>query len=287
MSVKSVKAFHRLILSGTPIQNNVLELWSLFDFLMPGLLGSEREFNETYSKPIIASRNAKNAEKDNERAALAVEALHKQVLPFILRRMKEDVLDDLPPKIIQDYYCDMSELQASLYKEYNKETNLEIQNKEEHSSRNHIFQNLQYLRKVCNHPLLVLSPENPEYLKICIELKAKGSDLHDIKNAPKLLALRDLLTHCGIAFKSEENAVAPHRALIFVQLKTMIDIIEADLFAHITGLSWLRMDGNTTLDSRHDIVTRFNADPSIDILLVSILFSLIYLAYDISRWLGT
>lgn len=88
-------------MSGTPIQNNALELWSLFDFLMPGFLGTQRQFNEAYSKPILASRDAKASTKAQEEGALALEQLHKQVLPFLLRRVKEDVLHDLPPKIIQ------------------------------------------------------------------------------------------------------------------------------------------------------------------------------------------
>src|SRR5437588_4587603 len=110
-AVKRVRANHRLILSGTPIQNNVLELWSLFDFLMPGFLGTEKVFLDRFAKPIAASRNSKSNSKEQEAGALAIEALHKQVLPFLLRRLKEEVLDDLPPKIIQNYYCELSELQ--------------------------------------------------------------------------------------------------------------------------------------------------------------------------------
>ncbi len=139
-AVKLVQASHRLILSGTPIQNNVLELWSLFDFLMPGFLGNERQFTQQYSasarprspipdrhgathwrcvfcragKPIQASREAKASSAENEAGTLALEALHRQVLPFLLRRVKEDVLGDLPPKVIQDYYCDLSPLQTTL-----------------------------------------------------------------------------------------------------------------------------------------------------------------------------
>ncbi|CAG8826520.1 20989_t:CDS:2, partial [Dentiscutata erythropus] len=65
-AVKTVKANHRLILSGTPIQNNVLELWSLFDFLMPGFLGTEKQFNERFGKPILASRDSKSSSKEQE-----------------------------------------------------------------------------------------------------------------------------------------------------------------------------------------------------------------------------
>jgi hypothetical protein len=114
-AVKAIQSQHRLILSGTPIQNNVLELWSLFDFLMPGFLGTEKVFREQYSKPILASKDGKASSQAQEAGALALEALHRQVLPFLLRRVKEDVLGDLPPKIIQDYYCDLSPIQRMLY----------------------------------------------------------------------------------------------------------------------------------------------------------------------------
>lgn len=81
---------------------------------MPGFLGTEKIFNDRFGKPILASRDSKSSSKEQEAGALALEALHKQVLPFLLRRLKEDVLHDLPPKIIQDYYCELSDLQASI-----------------------------------------------------------------------------------------------------------------------------------------------------------------------------
>merc|ERR1712016_316858 len=81
---------------------------------MPGFLGSEKQFNNNFGKPIISSRNSKD-KVVQRKGALAIESLHRQVLPFILRRMKTDVLKDLPPKIIQDQYCDLSPLQLKLY----------------------------------------------------------------------------------------------------------------------------------------------------------------------------
>ncbi|KAL2547968.1 TATA-binding protein-associated factor BTAF1 [Forsythia ovata] len=89
--------------------NNVLDLWSLFDSLMPGFLGTERQFQATYGKPLLAARDPKCSAKDAEAGALAMEALHKQVMPFLLRRTKDEVLSDLPEKIIQDRYCDLAE----------------------------------------------------------------------------------------------------------------------------------------------------------------------------------
>lgn len=119
-AIKQLFANHRLILSGTPIQNNVLELWSLFDFLMPGFLGSEKQFQVRFSRPILASRDAKSSPKEQEAGALAMESLHRQVLPFLLRRVKEDVLTDLPPKITQDMLCELSPLQERLYEDFSK-----------------------------------------------------------------------------------------------------------------------------------------------------------------------
>jgi TATA-binding protein-associated factor len=119
-AIKQLLANHRLILSGTPIQNHVLELWSLFDFLMPGFLGSEKQFQVRFSRPILASRDPKSSSKEQEQGVLAMEELHRQILPFLLRRCKEDVLKDLPPKITQDLLCELSPLQERLYEDFSK-----------------------------------------------------------------------------------------------------------------------------------------------------------------------
>ncbi|ORY95444.1 hypothetical protein BCR43DRAFT_301359 [Syncephalastrum racemosum] len=288
-AIKSVKSNHRLILSGTPIQNNVLELWSLFDFLMPGFLGTEKIFNERFGKPILASRDSKSSSKEQEAGALALEALHKQVLPFLLRRLKEDVLQDLPPKIIQDYYSDLSDLQKTLYEEFAKsQTKNSVEHEldtggavaERSGGATHIFQALQYLRKLCNHPLLVLNERHPSYGKVQADFARTGASLHDIQNAPKLQALKQLLGECGIGVTTSESesdpaamaagAVSQHRALIFCQLKTMLDIIETDLFKKLMPtVTYMRLDGGVDANKRHDIVQKFNADPSIDVLLLT------------------
>ncbi len=195
-SIKCIRALKRLILSGTPIQNNVLELWSLFDFLMPGFLGTERQFNERFGKPIQLSRDAKASSIEQGHGAKALEALHKQILPFVLRRMKEEVLNDLPPKIIQDYECEMSPLQAWMYSKYvrdraNAITSSLTDGSEEVSTKGkHVFQALQYLRKLVNHPVLVMNPENPDYAAVNEKLKSEGSKIVDLEHAPKLLALK-------------------------------------------------------------------------------------------------
>ncbi|KAK3258176.1 btaf1 RNA polymerase II, B-TFIID transcription factor-associated, 170kDa [Cymbomonas tetramitiformis] len=115
---RQVRARHRLLLSGTPLQNNVLELWSLFDFLMPGFLGSEKEFQSTYGRALQAKVTRATNSKQMEAGMLALDALHKKVMPFMLRRTKDQVLKDLPPKIIQDVFCELSPMQRFLYEQF-------------------------------------------------------------------------------------------------------------------------------------------------------------------------
>ncbi|KAL3274370.1 hypothetical protein HHI36_015768 [Cryptolaemus montrouzieri] len=281
-AIKALTANHRLILSGTPIQNNVLELWSLFDFLMPGFLGTEKQFTARYSRPILASRDPKCSPKDQEAGVLAMEALHRQVLPFLLRRMKEDVLDDLPPKITQDYYCELSPLQEQLYDDFAKsQAHQTLQDSISSGTtaaslqgNTHIFQALRYLQNVCNHPKLVLNPTHPHYHDIINKLQQGQSELDDINHSAKLPALKQLLQDCGIGSaesqSSTELVINQHRALVFCQLKAMLDIIENDLFKkHMPSVTYLRLDGSIAPSFRHSVVTRFNNDPSIDVLLLT------------------
>ncbi|XP_035893107.1 LOW QUALITY PROTEIN: TATA-binding protein-associated factor 172-like [Anopheles stephensi] len=279
-AIKQLVANHRLILSGTPIQNNVLELWSLFDFLMPGFLGTEKQFSTRFSRPILASRDPKSSPKEQEAGALAMEALHRQVLPFLLRRVKEDVLTDLPPKITQDLLCELSPLQERLYEDFSRMhmhssdireclENIDGQMAGPANKKTHVFQALRYLQNVCNHPKLVLSPSHPEYQMIVGEFTRNGSSMDDIEHSAKLPVLKQLLLDCGIG-SNEDVSVNQHRALIFCQLKAMLDIVENDLLKkHLPAVSYLRLDGSVPPSTRHHIVTKFNGDPSIDVLLLT------------------
>ncbi|EFA86022.1 SNF2-related domain-containing protein [Heterostelium album PN500] len=252
-AVKQLKSNHRLILSGTPIQNNVLELWSLFDFLMPGFLGTERQFDDLYSKPILASKDPKCTPKDQEAGALAMEALHRQGIDQEI--ISEDA-DEEP-------------------QETKKST------KKGGQATTHVFQALQYLRKLCSHPQFVLNQNHPQYNAIIKELKASKSDITDIEHSPKLTTLKELLLECGIGVQSanansnnnadlSQDVTTQHRVLIFAQMKSMLDVVETDLLKHhMPSVTYLRMDGSTDPMKRHSIVNQFNSDPSIDLLLLT------------------
>lgn len=280
IAVKRLISNHRLILSGTPIQNNVLELWSLFDFLMPGFLGTEKVFLDRFAKPIAASRFSKSSTKEQEAGALAIEALHKQVLPFLLRRLKEEVLDDLPPKILQNYYCDLSDLQRKLFESFNKKEGKTLIDKvgsDDKEAKQHIFQALQYMRKLCNSPSLVVKEGHKQFDAIQGQLARQGSSLTDIAHAPKLAALRDLLIDCGIGANAsgaddlaETNYVSQHRALIFCQMKEMLDIVQNVVLRKLLpSVQYLRLDGSVEANKRQNIVNQFNTDPSYDVLLLT------------------
>jgi len=279
MAVKKLQSNHRLILTGTPIQNNVLELWSLFDFLMPGFLGAEKVFQDRFAKPIAASRFSKASSKEQEAGALAIEALHKQVLPFLLRRLKEEVLDDLPPKILQNYYCDLSDLQKKLFDDFTKREGKKIAEeagRDDKDAKHHIFQALQYMRKLCNSPALVMKPEHRLYGDTQRILASQGTSVEDPAHAPKLTALRDLLVDCGIGVEGPESSdplyqpIKPHRALIFCQMKEMLDMVQNTVLkSMLPSVSYLRLDGSVEASRRQDIVNKFNGDPSFDVLLLT------------------
>jgi TATA-binding protein-associated factor len=286
-AVKRVRADHRLLLSGTPIQNDVVELWSLFDFLMPGFLGTEREFRATYGVAASRSVAAKKGGGLTEAGALATGRLHKQVMPFVMRRVKDEVLKDLPPKIIQDVFVDLSAYQKRLYDAFEassaKTEAVEAVTKREDASGSvpgedgkegagtaHVFQALQYLRKLCSHPRLV-------------QPGGVGKRGTPEQTSPKFVALKQILLDCGVgvdataepdpdggAARPAGGGAGAHRVLIFTQLKSLLDLVEEELFGSMMrGVSWLRLDGSVAPTARFDVVRKFNSDPSIDVLLLT------------------
>lgn len=232
-SVKMIPGAHRLILTGTPIENSLDELWSLFDFLMPGLLSSYDRFVEKYIKQTPqAKAPVKNLEK-----------LRAKVAPFILRRMKQDVLEDLPPISEIVYHCQLSPVQQDLYHSYAASAREELSQlvKKEGFDRVqiHVLATLTRLKQICCHPAIFAKdkPENGD------------SSKYDM-----LLELLQTLI--------ESN----HKTVIFSQYTRMLNIIRSDLQKQ--GIPFEYLDG--TSKNRLGIVKKFNEDQNIPIFLVSL-----------------
>lgn len=230
-SVKQLQAAHRLILTGTPIENSLNELWSLFDFLMPGLLSSYERFVEKY---------VRNAQTDTEDQMIT---LRKKVSPFILRRMKSDVLKELPPVTEIIYHCPLSEVQKELYCSYAASAREELSRlvKKEGFDKVqiHVLATLTRLKQICCHPGIFAKDE----------VEQGDSAKYDM-----LMELLSTLAEGG------------HKTVIFSQYTRMLQILRSDLAAQ--GVRFSYLDGSSR--DRLGIVKEFNQDENIPIFLVSL-----------------
>ncbi|MDD6215093.1 MAG: DEAD/DEAH box helicase [Firmicutes bacterium] len=215
-SVKQIRAARCFALSGTPIENSLTELWSIFDFVMPGYMLSHAQFAERYEKPIS---------RDNDEAAAA--QLRSKIKPFILRRMKYDVLSELPEKIENTFFAELEPSQKKLYSAYLAIARREAGNLVEQGDSMRILSLLMRLRQICCHPKLI--------------------DEDYTKESGKLNLLCDLVT-TGIA--------AGHRILIFSQFTSMLTIIQSRLST--LGIDCFYLDGQTRAHSRTEMADRFN-----------------------------
>ncbi|SDL39846.1 Superfamily II DNA or RNA helicase, SNF2 family [Maridesulfovibrio ferrireducens] len=233
-SVRQLKSEMRLCLSGTPIENNLFELWSLFEFLMPGFLSSQHAFQRGIIKPI----------KDGDEEAL--DYLRTRVKPFILRRTKSEVAKDLPPKIETVHYCDLIEEQRDLYnalaKRLRDQVLKDVDQKGMAKSQMSILDALLKLRQICCHPRL-------------LKLDMPGFST----NLPsgKFDAFKDLI------FDIVEGG---HKVLVFSQFVQMLHIIRSWLT--IKEIPFTYLDGSSK--DRFEQVDKFNDTPEIPIFLISL-----------------
>ncbi|MCZ0753957.1 DEAD/DEAH box helicase [Anoxybacillus sp. J5B_2022] len=152
-AIRKLKGGHKIALSGTPMENRLSELWSIFHFLNPGYLGSLTQFQRRFATPIEKERDAKK-----------VAVLQKLIRPFLLRRTKTDeaIALDLPDKLEQKEYCPLTAEQASLYEELVRQTLERIEQADPFERRGLILQMLNRLKQLCNHPALYLKEQTPE-----------------------------------------------------------------------------------------------------------------------------
>ncbi len=205
-AVRLLNAHNRLILSGTPVENNTFDLYAQFEFLNPGLLGSRAHFKKTFSDPI-------DKQKDQATAALLAKIVH----PFILRRSKEQVARELPAKTESIIYCEMGAAQRKIYeavkREYRDRLTAQIQAEGIAKSQIHILEGLTRLRQICNSPALADEAYGSESVKL------------------------DTLAH------TVKEKTGQHKILIFSHFVKMLNLIARRLDAE--GIRYEYLDGQT------------------------------------------
>ncbi|MCS7073980.1 MAG: DEAD/DEAH box helicase, partial [Bacteroidia bacterium] len=227
-AILGLRANHRLSLTGTPIENSTLDLWTQMQFLNPGLLGSETFFQDFYVNAIDKDGNRQRAEK-----------LRRIIRPFILRRTKEQVATELPPKLEMVHYCELTETQQQIYDQTRSVYRKMIIDSELNSgyqSKLHILTGLQKLRQICLHSRLV-EPQTNE--------SGKYEEVWRM--------LEEIL---------EKKA----KVLIFSQYVKMLEIIKEDFQAKNIPFSYI--DGSTR--NRGEEVATFQTDESVQVFLISL-----------------
>ncbi|MFA9423303.1 MAG: SNF2 helicase associated domain-containing protein [Sedimentibacter sp.] len=230
-AVKLIKSDVRFALTGTPIENSLADLWSIFDFIMPGFLLSYKKFKDKYEIPIVKEQNSE-----------ILQRLHKQIQPFILRRLKKDVLKELPDKIETLYYAQMETVQKKLYfaelMKLNEQFNNEIESNGYNKSQIKILSMLTRLRQICCDPSLYFDnyKGGSAKLDLCME----------------------------IVKESIENG---HKILIFSQFTSMLSIIEKHLSCNF--IDYYLLTGSTKSMDRLDMANNFNNDKT-PVFLISL-----------------
>jgi len=230
-AVKLIKSDVRFALTGTPIENSLADLWSIFDFIMPGFLLNYNKFKDKYELPIVKY-------EDKE----ILNRLHKQIKPFILRRLKKDVLKELPDKIETVSYAHMETIQRKLYTaellKLQEKFNNEVSENGYEKSQMIILAMLTRLRQICCHPSL------------CFEDYKGGS--------AKLDLCMEIVTN---------SIETGHKVLIFSQFTSMLKIIEDYLLS--SSIEYYKLTGATKSEERLELANKFNTN-TIPVFLISL-----------------
>ncbi len=242
VAAKQLDSVQKLVLTGTPVENSVADVWSIFDFLLPDYLGAYDLFRASIEIPIS---------EGGQHGAAAQEKLHHKLSPFILRRLKKDVAKDLPDKIIKVAYCPMTDEQQRWYNDILSKTRTKIKDmvKEKgfQKSRIEILALLMRLRQISNHVGLL-----KEYRE------KHGADKSFSDNlSGKLDAFFELL---------DEAIDGGHRVLVFSQFVQMLSILRDELEKR--GIKYCYLDGATK--DRLGACKKFNTDESIPLFLISL-----------------
>ena len=243
---KELRTPNRIILSGTPMQNNLIELWSLFDFVFPMRLGTLVNFRNQFDIPIRQGGYANASNLQVQTAFKCAETLKDAISPYLLQRFKIDVASDLPKKSEQVLFCKLTPLQRKEYKRFlgSGEMDAIINGKRQ------VLYGVDILRKICNHPDLTAHKH----------LSGKADyDYGDPVKSGKMQVVGSLL---------ELWRDTGHKTLLFAQHRIMLDILQKYVKS-LSGFKYRRMDGNTPIQTRQSIVDEFNNDPDIHVFLLT------------------
>ena len=242
---KELRTPNRVILSGTPMQNNLIELWSLFDFVFPMRLGTLVNFRQAFEVPIKLGGYANATNLQVLTATKCAETLKAAISPYLLQRLKVDVASDLPKKSEQVLFCKLTKPQREAYERFLSSDDMTSIMK---GSRQSLY-GIDILRKICNHPDL-LDPG----------LKGKpGYKWGNPNKSGKMQVVKALL---------EMWKRFGHKTLLFSQGVQMLNIIE-DFVKGLDGFNYLRMDGGTNIKDRQNLVDRFNNEPDLHVFLLT------------------
>ena len=231
-AIKELNGETRYALTGTPIENSLAELWSIFDFVMPGYLFGYKKFKNLYEVPIVK-------EKDER----AMNRLKMLIAPFILRRNKKDVLTELPEKTITVLNNQMTDEQEAVYMSYLAQAKQEVADEIKlngfEKSQFKILSTLTRLRQICCHPSLFIKDYKDESSKLnqCIEILSDAIE-------------------------------AGHKILLFSGYTSMFEIIEKEL--NSKNIKYFKLTGSTKVDERIKLVDEFNSNPDVKIFLISL-----------------
>jgi DNA excision repair protein ERCC-6 len=243
ISCKKFETPHRLILSGTPIQNNLKELWSLFDFVFPGKLGTLPTFQHQFGIPISQGGYSNASPLQVQTAYKCAVMLRDMISPYLLRRLKRDVQHQLPKKKEQVLFCKLTEIQVQAYHEFLQRNDV----KKVSTGKGQMFRAVTILRQLCNHPDLLLHGTDNE-----------PEDYGAVERAGKLQVVEQVLP-----MWKEQG----HRVLLFSQSRQMLDILEA--FIIEKEYKYMRMDGTTNVKNRVTMIDKYNNDDSYFLFLLT------------------
>ncbi|RDA89825.1 hypothetical protein CP533_6955 [Ophiocordyceps camponoti-saundersi (nom. inval.)] len=235
----------RLILTGTPLQNNLAELWAMLNFVLPNIFKSVKTFDEWFNTPFANTGGQDKMELTEEEQILVIRRLHKVLRPFLLRRLKKDVEKDLPDKTEKVIKCKFSALQSKLYKQMVTHNKLVVSDgKGGKTSARGLSNMIMQLRKLCNHPFVFDEVEN------VMNPMSISNDLL-WRTAGKFELLDRILP---------KYQATGHRVLMFFQMTAIMDIMED--YLRYRKFEYLRLDGTTKSDERSDLLREFNAPDS-------------------------